>query len=136
LDPVEWKYQECEGNRMQRSLIMFALGLTLLRAGIAKSVQRLGYWMDNRGVGIQFLLGSRDFSLLHTVQDGSEAHPVPYPVGTGGLLPRVAKRPGRESDHSLPSSAEFKKGGAIPPPRQKMYSWYSASLHGSNFRFF
>jgi hypothetical protein len=32
----------------------------------------------------------------------------------GALSPGV-KRPGREADHSPPSSAEVKNGGAIPP---------------------
>jgi hypothetical protein len=43
---------------------------------------------------------------------GSGAHTASYPVGTGGWLPGV-KRPGREADHSPPSSAEIKNGGAI-----------------------
>jgi hypothetical protein len=33
----------------------------------------------------------------------------------GALSTRV-KRPGRDADHSPPSGAEVKKGGAIPPP--------------------
>jgi hypothetical protein len=32
----------------------------------------------------------------------------------GTISPGV-KRPGREADHSLPSSAKVKNGGAIPP---------------------
>jgi hypothetical protein len=41
--------------------------------------------------------------------------------GTEVTLPRV-KRPGREADHSLPSSGEVKNCGAIPPlPR--MSAW-------------
>jgi hypothetical protein len=30
---------------------------------------------------------SRGSSVLHSVQTGSEAHPVSYPTGTGGSLP-------------------------------------------------
>jgi hypothetical protein len=37
----------------------------------------------------------------------SGAHPASYPIGTGALSLRV-KRPGREADHSPPSSAEVK----------------------------
>jgi hypothetical protein len=33
--------------------------------------------------------------------------PISYPMGTGALFLGV-KRPGREADHSPPSSAEFK----------------------------
>jgi hypothetical protein len=29
----------------------------------------------------------KQFSLLHIVQTGSRAHPVPYPMGTGGFYP-------------------------------------------------
>jgi hypothetical protein len=29
----------------------------------------------------------QEFSLLQTVQTGSEVHPTPYPVGTGGSFP-------------------------------------------------
>jgi hypothetical protein len=32
-----------------------------------------------------------------------------------GAIPPKVKRPGRETDHSLPSSAEVKNVGAIPP---------------------
>jgi hypothetical protein len=64
--------------------------------------------------GVRFLGGARDFSLLHSVQTGSRAHPVSYPVGTGALSSEV-NRPGRETHHSPPSGAEVKNGGAIPP---------------------
>jgi hypothetical protein len=43
---------------------------------------------------------------LYSVQTGSGAHPASYPWGV--------KRPGRDADHSPPSSAEVKNGGAIP----------------------
>jgi hypothetical protein len=57
----------------------------------------------------------QNFSLLHSVQTGSEAHPAPYTMGTGGLFSLGVKRPGREVDHSPPSSAKVKNGGDIPP---------------------
>jgi hypothetical protein len=38
------------------------------------------------------------------------------------------KTPGREADHSPPSSVEVKNGGAIPP-FLLMPSWHSAKLH-------
>jgi hypothetical protein len=64
--------------------------------------------------GVRFFAGARDFSLLHSVQTGSGVHPASYPNGTVGFSPGV-KRQGREADHSPPSSAEVKNGGAIPP---------------------
>jgi hypothetical protein len=48
------------------------------------------------------------------METGSRTHPASYPVGTGADFPEI-KRPGREADHSPPSSAEVKNGGAIPP---------------------
>jgi hypothetical protein len=52
---------------------------------------------------------ARNFSLLHSIQIGSGAHRATYPMGTG------VTRLWREADHSPPSSAEVKNGGAIPP---------------------
>jgi hypothetical protein len=73
--------------------------------------------------GVRFPAGARDFSILHS----SGAHPASYAMGTGDDFPWV-KRPGREADHSPPSSAEVKNGGAIPP-LSHMPSWHRASLH-------
>jgi hypothetical protein len=67
-------------------------------------------------VGFRFPAGARDFSLLHSVQTESVAHPASYPVGTGGGGRfHGVKHPGREADHSSPSRAEVKNGGAISP---------------------
>jgi hypothetical protein len=43
---------------------------------------------------------------LTSVYTGSEAHPASCPMGTGDPLTEVKARPGREADHSHPSSAE------------------------------
>jgi hypothetical protein len=59
----------------------------------------------------------KDFSPLRSVQTGSGAHPTFYPMGTGGFLPGI-KRPERETDHSIPTSAEVKNTWiytSIPP---------------------
>jgi hypothetical protein len=55
-----------------------------------------------------------------SLQNGSGAHPVSYPMGTGGALSLGVKRPGREADHSPPSSAEVKNAWnytSTPPIR-------------------
>jgi hypothetical protein len=44
-----------------------------------------------------------DFSSTLCVHTGSEAHPASCTTGTGGKA-----RPGRDADHSSPSSAEIK----------------------------
>ncbi|PNF40176.1 hypothetical protein B7P43_G08264, partial [Cryptotermes secundus] len=43
------------------------------------------YGLDDRGVAVRVPVGS-EFSLLHTVQTGSGAHPTSYPMGTRGSL--------------------------------------------------
>jgi hypothetical protein len=68
----------------------------------------LCYGLDDRDSKLRFSGGAGNFSLHHCVQNGSEAHPASYPMGTGGSFPGV-KRPGREADHSPPSSAEVKE---------------------------
>jgi hypothetical protein len=57
---------------------------------------------------------SKEFFLLLVVQIGSAVRPACYKMGTGALYPRI-KQPGRETDHSPPSSSEVKNGGAIIP---------------------
>jgi hypothetical protein len=54
------------------------------------------------------------FSFIHNVHTGCGAQPAAYPVGIGGSLSLGVKRPFGEADHSPPSSAEVKNGGAIP----------------------
>jgi hypothetical protein len=74
---------------------------------IAQSVLRLGYGLDDQGSGVRFPAGAGNISFQHRVQKGSGAYAVSYPLGTGKHFPAV-KRPGREADHSPPSSAEVK----------------------------
>jgi hypothetical protein len=47
-------------------------------------------------------------NFLHVVQTKSGVHPASYPMRTGGSFPGI-KRPGHETDHSPPASAEIKK---------------------------
>jgi hypothetical protein len=55
----------------------------------------------------------KDFSILRSVQTGSGAQPLIQRL-PGALSPSV-KRSGREADHSPPSNAEVKNGGAPLP---------------------
>jgi hypothetical protein len=57
-------------------------------------------------------------------------------MGARALSPGV-KRPGHETDPSLPSNVKVKNGGAIPP-LPHMSSWCSDELikHRDNFAFF
>jgi hypothetical protein len=55
-----------------------------------------------------------EFSSSLCVQTGSGAHPASCTMGTGGSFPGGKARPGRDADHSTPSSVEVKK-------EQKLY---------------
>jgi hypothetical protein len=68
----------------------------------------LGYGLDDRRSRLRFPAGAGNFSLNHRVQNSSGAYPAPYPMGTRGYFLRV-KWPGREADHSPPSSAEVEE---------------------------
>jgi hypothetical protein len=65
-----------------------------------------GYGLDDRAIGVRSPAGAKDFSSNLRVQTGSGAHPVFYTMGTGGPIPGGKARPGRDADHSPPSSAE------------------------------
>jgi hypothetical protein len=53
----------------------------------------------------------QDFTLLHSVQTDSGAHPASYRNVGRELLLQGSKA----ADHSPPTSTEVKKSGAIPP---------------------
>jgi hypothetical protein len=59
-------------------------------------------------IGVQSPTDAEDFSSKPSLQTGSWAHPASYPMGTGGPFPGGKARPGRDADHSPPSSAEVK----------------------------
>jgi hypothetical protein len=64
------------------------------------------YGLDDRAMGVRSPAGAEDFSSSLCVQTGSGAHPACCTRGTGGPCPRGKARPGRDADHSPPSSAE------------------------------
>jgi hypothetical protein len=65
----------------------------------------LGYGLDDRGSRVRLPAGAGNLSLHHNVQNGSGAHPASY-LMVPGALSLGLKRPGREADHSPPSSAK------------------------------
>jgi hypothetical protein len=70
--------------------------------GIATS-----YGLDDRGVGVRVPVGSKIFSSPDRPDRLRSTQP-PIQWVAGVVFPGV-KRPGREVDHSLPTSAEVKK---------------------------
>jgi hypothetical protein len=82
-------------------------GMPLFKACYSVGIA-LDYGLDDRGSMVRFPAGAVYFSLHHRVRKGCAAHPASYPLGTRGSFLGV-KRPGREADHSPPSSAEVKE---------------------------
>jgi hypothetical protein len=64
------------------------------------------YWLDDRAIGVRSPAGAKDSSSNLCVQTGSGAHPASCTMSTGGPFPGGKERPGRDADHSPPSSAE------------------------------
>jgi hypothetical protein len=63
------------------------------------------YGLDNGG---SIPGRGRGFFSSPCVHTGSGAHPASYLMGTGVFAPGGKARPGRDADHSPPSSAEVK----------------------------
>jgi hypothetical protein len=77
------------------------LHITLSRVSSGSIVS--DYGLDDLG---SIPAGAEDFSSSLCVQTGSGAHPSSCPLGTGGPFPEGKAPPGRDADHSPPSSAE------------------------------
>jgi hypothetical protein len=65
-----------------------------------------GYGLDDRAIQVRSPAEGKGFSSNLCVQTGSGAHPASCPMGTGGPFAWAKARPGRDADHSAPSSAE------------------------------
>jgi hypothetical protein len=64
------------------------------------------YGLDDGAIEVRSPAGAKDFSSSFCVQTGSGAHPASCPMGTGRPFAGAIARPGRDADHSPPSSAE------------------------------
>jgi hypothetical protein len=65
-----------------------------------------GYGLGDRTIEVRSPAEANDFSSNPCVQTGSEANPASCTIGAGGLIPGAKPQPGRDADHSLPTSAE------------------------------
>jgi hypothetical protein len=59
------------------------------------------YGLNDRAIGVRSPAGAKESFSILCVQTGSGAHPASCTMSTGGKA-----QPGRDSDHSPPSSAE------------------------------
>jgi hypothetical protein len=66
------------------------------------------YGLDDRAIEVRSSVEANDFSSNLCVQISSGAHPASCTMGTGDPFPGDKGRPGRDADHSPPSSAEIK----------------------------
>jgi hypothetical protein len=64
------------------------------------------YGLDDWAIRVRSPTGAKDFSSTLCVQTGSGVHQASCTMGTGGPYPGGKARPGRDADHSPPSSAE------------------------------
>jgi hypothetical protein len=96
------------GTWAQFSMIVEKLYLIYLfiRSRVSSGSIVSDYGLYDRAIGVLSPAGATDFSSILCVQTGSGAHPASCPMGTGVLSPGVKARPGRDVDHSPPSSAE------------------------------
>jgi hypothetical protein len=75
------------------------------QSGVAQAAQCL---TTGWTIGVRSLTGAEDFSSSPCVQTGSGAHPASHSMSTGRPFLGGKSRPGRDADHSPPSSAEVK----------------------------
>jgi hypothetical protein len=64
------------------------------------------YGLDDRTIEVRSPAGAKDFSSNLCVQTGSGVHRASCTMDTRGPFPGGKARPGRDADHSPPSSAE------------------------------
>jgi hypothetical protein len=76
------------------------------RACLLRGVVATCCGLDNRAFRVRVRSASKIFT-FYVVQTGSGAHPVFYPISTAGPFVPGVKWPGREADHSPPTSAEW-----------------------------
>jgi hypothetical protein len=76
------------------------------------------YGLDDGAIEVRSPAEAKDSSSSLCVQTGSGAHPASCPMGTEGPFPGGKARPGRDADHSRPSSAKVVNTSYISSPPQ------------------
>jgi hypothetical protein len=89
------------------------------------------HWATGWDRRFQSQQGVGNFSLHHRVQTGSADHPLPLIQYVPGALSVGIKRPGREADHSPPSSADVKNAWSYTStPQYAFMAWCSVKTQG------
>jgi hypothetical protein len=84
------------------------------------------YGLDDRAIRVQSPAGAKDFSSIlcvycvYTLYSGSGVHLASCPMVTRGPFPRGKSWPGRDADHSPPSSAKvvMSRSYTSSPPKR------------------
>jgi hypothetical protein len=98
-------------------------------------IKATGYRLDHRMIGVRSSVGAGNFSLRHSIQAGSGAHPASYPMRTTGSFP------GRKAAGawSWPLTSILYRGqgmrGAIPPLPQYVFMEWCLVKQRANFIF-
>jgi hypothetical protein len=91
---------------MQMGLGVLGLAKSSTKSRVSSVSIVSDYGLDDRAIGVQSPAEAKDFFSILCVQTGSGAHLASCTMGTGGPFPGGKARPGRDADHSPPSSAE------------------------------
>jgi hypothetical protein len=103
--------------------------------GVSFSGIGTDYGLDNQMIGVQIPVGARNFSLHHRVQTGPGPTQPPSQWVPG--TPSVgASQPGREADHSPPSSADVKNAEICTSTPQYVFLEWCLVKHRDNFTFY
>jgi hypothetical protein len=86
------------------------------------------YGLDNRAKEVRSPAEAKDISCSLCVQTGSGAHSASCKIDIGGPFPGGKARPGRDADHSPPSSAEFVNKWELYLLSSQAPSWRVAGL--------
>jgi hypothetical protein len=93
----------------------------LLRRSRGSSVSIVSdYGLDDRAIGVRSPAGAKDFSSNFCVQTGSEVHPAPCTMGTGGPFPGAKRGRGvtlTTHPHLVPRSRMGRSYIFSPPKR-------------------
>jgi hypothetical protein len=95
----------------------------------------LGYGLDDRGSRVRFPAGGWEFFFFTTASRtvlGPNQSPIQWVPGSLSL---GVKRPGREADHSLPSSADVKNAWSYTSTPQYVFMAWCSVKHRDNFTF-
>jgi hypothetical protein len=98
-------FVDCD-KREQQKVLSFTNNTENFIFGVPLHYEVSGYGLEDKRRRFDPRQRRKDFLSSLCVQTGSGVHPASCTMGTGGLFPGAKAGPGRDADHSPPSSAE------------------------------